>query len=113
MTSTPDDQEPLDDWAALTKKALTGRAAVPKQAPARAGFLEHFTAALVGGVNPTGPLGELDGKGETARKAMVIIDPFPADEKKEPAGMDIPPSAPLGVVGAAAKLLRAWINQAR
>ena len=59
MTSTPDDQDPLDDWAALTKKALTGRAAVPKQAPARAGFLEHFTAALVGGVNPTGPLGEL------------------------------------------------------
>lgn len=61
----------------------------------------------------TGPLGELDDAGPTARKAMVIIDPFPADEKKEPAGMDIPPSAPLGVVGAAAKLLRAWINQAR
>ncbi|PZU48986.1 MAG: hypothetical protein DI568_06850 [Sphingomonas sp.] len=61
----------------------------------------------------TGPLGELDDKGATARKAMVIIDPFPADEKKEPAGLDIPPRVPLGVVGAAAKLLRAWINQAR
>ncbi|TPE63768.1 hypothetical protein FJQ54_02645 [Sandaracinobacter neustonicus] len=61
----------------------------------------------------TGPLGELDGNGPTARKAMVIIDPFPADEKEQPAGMDIPPRAPLGVVGAAAKLLRAWINQAR
>jgi predicted acylesterase/phospholipase RssA len=61
----------------------------------------------------TGPLGELDGKGETARKAMVIIDPFPADEKEEPAGLETPPRAPLNVVAAAAKLLRAWINQAR
>lgn len=61
----------------------------------------------------TGPLGELDGKGETARKAMVIVDPFPADEKEQPAGLETPPAAPTGVVTAAAKLMRAWINQAR
>ena len=61
----------------------------------------------------TGPLGELDGNGLTARKAMVIIDPFPADEKEEPAGLERPARASLGVVTAAAKLLRAWINQAR
>jgi predicted acylesterase/phospholipase RssA len=61
----------------------------------------------------TGPLGELDGNGLTARKAMVIIDPFPADEKKHPAGQEASVRARLGVVAAAGRLLRAWINQAR
>lgn len=55
----PDDPDRLDDWAASTRRTLAGRAAVPREDPARAGFLESFAAALVGGVNPTGPLGEL------------------------------------------------------
>lgn len=61
-----------------------------------------------------GPLGDLDGDGRTARKAMMIIDPFPAEP---PAAVE--PAATrdwtgkLGVTAAAAKLLRAWINQAR
>jgi predicted acylesterase/phospholipase RssA len=61
-----------------------------------------------------GPLGDLDGNGETARKAMMIIDPFPADP---PAGAEAGPARDwtgrLGVTAAAGKLLRAWINQAR
>jgi predicted acylesterase/phospholipase RssA len=64
-----------------------------------------------------GPLGQLEDRepadegkddGEVIRKAMVIIDPFPAK------ATDTPRQAKrLGVGGAAQKLLRAWIDQAR
>jgi predicted acylesterase/phospholipase RssA len=61
-----------------------------------------------------GPLGDLDGSGATARKAMMIIDPFPAEP---PSGTDADAtrdwSGKLGVAAAAGKLLKAWINQAR
>jgi predicted acylesterase/phospholipase RssA len=61
----------------------------------------------------TGPLGDLDGEGRTARKALVIIDPFPADQP-EPADSGARSWAgTLGIAGSAGKLLKAWINQAR
>ena len=61
-----------------------------------------------------GPLGDLDGDGATARKAMMIIDPFPAEPPAEAKADDTRDwSGRLGVASAAGKLLRAWINQAR
>ena len=61
-----------------------------------------------------GPLGDLDGNGQTARKAMMIIDPFPAEPPAEAKATDTRDwSGKLGVAAAAGKLLRAWINQAR
>lgn len=61
-----------------------------------------------------GPLGDLDGDGTTARKAMMIIDPFPAEPPAATSGAETRDwSGRLGVAAAAGKLLRAWINQAR
>jgi hypothetical protein len=60
-----------------------------------------------------GPLGDLDGEGLTARKAMMIIDPFPAEPPVEGDVEARSWSGTLGVGAAAAKLLRAWIDQAR
>lgn len=61
-----------------------------------------------------GPLGDLDGNGATARKAMMIIDPFPAEPPAEAEKTETRDwSGKLGVAAAAGKLLRAWINQAR
>jgi predicted acylesterase/phospholipase RssA len=61
-----------------------------------------------------GPLGDLDGEGQTARKAMMIIDPFPAEPPSEETAKDGRDwRGKLGVAAAAGKLLKAWINQAR
>ncbi|MGQ5701677.1 hypothetical protein ACUJ46_06480 [Sandaracinobacteroides sp. A072] len=65
----------------------------------------------------TGPLGRMESRGHLARKALLIIDPFPAappDPVREGrVESHRGGNGRLGLAGALPRLARAWINQAR